>query len=280
MLLRDITSLDVKKALLGTASAPGVWLTHPPTAKKIRGRVERILDAARVAGHRAGPNPAIWKGQLSHALPPLSTANEKHHAALPVEDVPSLAVELARRDNLSAKALLFTMLCACRTGDTIGATWAEIDLDAKVWSIPKGRTKAGRPFRIPLADHTATMLKALPRNGECVFAKSNGRPLSNMAMLQLMRGIRGMGATVHGLRSSFKDFSTDRGFADDVSEAALDHLGSDKVRAAYARSDLFNQRRTLMDAWAAHALGQDPAAKLAAAVAHLVKVSKENRVNR
>jgi integrase len=140
------------------------------------------------------------------------------------------------------------MLCACRTGDTIGATWAEIDLDAKVWSIPKGRTKAGRPFRIPLADHTVTMLKALPRHGECVFAKSNGMPLSNMAMLQFMRDIHGMGATVHGLRSSFKDFSTDRGFADDVSEAALDHSGSDKVRAAYARSDLFNQRRTLMDA--------------------------------
>jgi integrase len=235
-----------------------VWIENPSTAKKVRGRIESILDYARAAGHRSGPNPAIWKGALSHLLPPLSTATAKHHSAIPVAEIPAFAAELAARDSTSAKALLFTLLCACRTGDTIGATWSEIDLDSKAWNMPAGRTKAGRPFRIPLSDHAAELLASLPRDGAFVFPSKRGGPLSNMAMLEMMRGIRGRGATVHGLRSSFRDWVSETGRPDDAAEIALDHAGRDAVRAAYARSDLWESRRVLMADWANFAMGTEP----------------------
>jgi integrase len=232
------------------AALKAVWIASPSTARKVRNRVAVILDFARAAGHRSGDNPADWKGQLEHLLPPLST-RVKHHAAIPVDDIPALVAELMARKSISAKALLFTLLTACRTGDCIGATWAEIDLDAKLWSMPAGRTKAGRPFRIPLSDAAVAILAALPRRSEYLFtAGTAGRPLSNMAMLKLMRDLRGMGATVHGLRSSFRDWASETAQRDEVVEMALDHRRGDAVYSAYARSDLIDARRELMNAWA------------------------------
>jgi integrase len=240
----SIAARDVAAAL------KAVWHGSPSTAKKVRGRVETVLDYARAMGHRNVDNPAVWKGQLEHLLPPLST-KVKHHEAVAVDDIPSLAAALGRRKSISAKALLFTLLTACRTGDCIGATWTEIDLEAKLWSMPEGRTKAGRPFRIPLSDAAVAILAALPRrDGHLFSAGTAGRPLSNMAMLKLMRDLRGMGATVHGLRSSFRDWASETAQRDEVVEMALDHRRGDAVYTAYARSDLIDARRELMESWA------------------------------
>jgi integrase len=163
------------------------------------------------------------------------------------------------RTSISAKALLFTLLTACRTGDTIGATWTEIDLGGKLWSMPEGRTKAGRPFRIPLSEQAVSLLADLPRRDGYLFsAGTAGRPLSNMAMLKLMRSLRGHGATVHGLRSSFRDWASEAAQRDEVVEQALDHRRGDAVYTAYARSDLLDARRELMEAWAQFATRTEP----------------------
>jgi integrase len=250
--------VDTIEAKDVAAALKAVWHDSPSTAKKVRGRVETILDYARAAGHRRGDNPAVWKGQLEHLLPPLST-KVKHHEAVAVDDIPSLAAELMVRTSVSAKALLFTLLTACRTGDCIGATWAEIDLDAKLWSMPEGRTKAGRPFRIPLSDAAVAILADLPRRSENLFsAGTTGKPLSNMAMLKLMRDLRGHGSTVHGLRSSFRDWATETAQRDEVVEMALDHRRGDAVYSAYARSDLLDARRDLMNAWAQFITRSEP----------------------
>ena len=244
MPVNTITAGHVKDAI------HKVWLAKPQTAKKVRGRIQRVLDMARVQGHRDGPNPATWQGGLSHMLPKLSTDGAKHLAAIPVAEIPGLATRLVELDSLSSKALLFTLLCAVRTGDTIGAKWSEIDLAGRAWNIPKGRTKSKRPFRVPLTDAAASLLAALPRNGEYVFARATGKPLSNMAMLQCLRGIKGMGATVHGtVRSCFKDWCSENSHPDQLSEMALDHLVGDATRNAYARSDLWLARQELMAAW-------------------------------
>jgi integrase len=250
--------VDAIEARDVAAALKAVWHASPSTAKKVRNRVAVVLDFARAAGHRSGENPATWKGQLEHLLPSLST-KVKHHDAVAVDDIPSLTADLMARTSVSAKALLFTLLTACRTGDTIGATWAEIDLDAKVWSMLEGRTKAGRPFRIPLSDAVVAILEALPRREGFLFsAGTTGKPLSNMAMLKLMRDLRGHGSTVHGLRSSFRDWASETGKPDEVVEKALDHQRGDAVYAAYARSELLDARRELMSAWAAYATRTDP----------------------
>jgi integrase len=234
-----------------------VWHASPSTAKKVRGRVETVLDYARAMGHRNADNPAVWKGQLEHLLPPLST-KVKHFEAPPVADIPVLAAELGTRKSISAKALLFTLLTACRTGDCIGASWSEIDMESKLWSMGEGRTKAGRAFRIPLSEQAVSLLADLPRRDGYLFsAGTAGRPLSNMAMLNLMRDLRGMGATVHGLRSSFRDWASEAAQRDEVVEQALDHRRGDAVYTAYARLDLLDARRELMEAWAAFVTGTE-----------------------
>jgi integrase len=250
--------VDTIEAKDVAAALKAVWHDSPSTAKKVRGRVETILDFARAAGHRSGENPATWKGQLEHLLPPLST-KVRHHDAVPVAEIPVLAAALMARTSISAKALLFTLLTACRTGDTIGATWTEIDLGGKLWSMPEGRTKAGRAFRIPLSDAAVAILEALPRRDGYLFsAGTAGRPLSNMAMLKLMRDLRGHGSTVHGLRSSFRDWASETAQRDEAVEIALDHRRGDAVYSAYARSDLLEARRTLMEAWAQFATSTEP----------------------
>jgi integrase len=248
-------AVDTIEARDVAAALKAVWHGSPSTAKKVRGRVETIMDYARAAGHRRGENPAVWKGQLEHLLPPLST-KVKHHEAIPVAEIPSFAAQLMDRKSVSAKALLFTLLTACRTGDCIGATWVEIDLDTKLWSMPEGRTKAGRPFRIPLSDRAVAILEALPRREGYLFSAGTARtPLSNMAMLKLMRDLRGHGSTVHGLRSSFRDWASETAQRDEVVEMALDHRRGDAVYSAYARSDLLDARRALMESWARFVTG-------------------------
>jgi integrase len=243
--VRDINTAMVMKALLP------IWKSKPETASRVRQRIERVLRWAKSIGYRDGDNPAAWD-ILRELLPePGSVRSVRHHPAMPINALPAFMAELRARDSLSARALEFTILTAARTGEVIGATWSEIDFDAKVWSVPAGRMKGKKAHRVPLSDRAVELLRSLPRDGERVF------PLSNMAMLQLLRGMcPGSGFVPHGFRSTFRDWCSERtSFPHEVVEAALAHVIADKTVAAYARSDLFERRRTLMSTWAEFCAG-------------------------
>ena len=184
-----------------------IWLTKPETAGRVRGRIESVLDWATVRGYRAGDNPARWKGHLDQLLPQKSkVAKVQHQPAMPYADVPAFMAELRERGSISARALEFTFLTGCRTMEAIGATWGEIDLQAALWTVPAARTKASRDHRVPLTDRALAILRDLPREAgdqHLFIGARKGRGLSNMAMLELLRGMAGNGYSVHGFRSSF-----------------------------------------------------------------------------
>jgi integrase len=233
---RPITAID--QALINSAVS-SIWTLTPETARRVRDRIERICQWVR-------------------AGMPLPTRNGKakrSHAALPWQDIPSFMAELSQRHSVSARALEFTILTAARTGEVIGATWSEIDLGKKVWNIPAERMKSQRPHRVPLSAPVIELLKALPTEKGNPFVFIGGRegqPLSNMAMLELLKGMKD-GLTVHGFRSCFKDWAAEATSTPNmVSEAALAHVVADKTEAAYRRGDLFAKRRVLMADWAAY----------------------------
>lgn len=221
----------------------------PETAGRLRGRIERIWDAERVAGNVSGENPARWKGHLEALLPPVAKLKQvKHHDAMPFMDVPAFMVELTKRKGLSRAALRFTILTAARTDEVVGMDWPELDLDAKLWTVPGHRMKAGREHVVPLSDAAAACLAGLSR-------KAPPFPLSEAAMLVLLQRPppKGLGHpfTVHGFRSSFRDWAGETTpFPKDVVEMALAHTIKDKTEAAYRRGKLLTKRRELMDAWA------------------------------
>jgi integrase len=219
-----------------------IWNTRQETASRVRQRIKRILDYAATRELRTGDNPAA---HVTVSLPK-GKNGETHHAALPYVEVPSFMAELRQRDSVSARALELTVLCATRTSETIGASWREFDLDARIWTIPAARMKAGKAHKIPLSDRALEILRALPHHGSHVF------PLSNMAMLELLRGMR-PGLTVHGFRSTFMDWCHERTSYPKVAiDMALAHKVADKVEAAYRRGDLFAKRAALMSAWAGY----------------------------
>jgi integrase len=226
-----------------------IWTTKPETASRVRGRIEAVLDWAKARGIRSGENPARWKGHLDHLLPALSKVRKvHHHAALPYAELPAYMQKLRQREGGSARALEFVILTAARTGEALGMRWPEIDLKAKVWTVPESRMKGGREHRVPLSSAAIAVLKAAGPGEGLVFA-NKGRPLSDMALAMLHRRM-GCEITTHGFRSAFKDWAAERTtFANEVSEAALAHIVGDKVEAAYRRGDLFDKRRRLMDAW-------------------------------
>jgi integrase len=238
------------------------WQARPATASRTRGRVEAILDAAIVRGYRERPNPAQWKGNLAHVLPARDRVRRvEHHAALPYAELPAFFAELRHRPGMGARALEFTILAASRTGETIGAVWSEIDLAEKMWTIPAGRMKATRQHRIPLSATAIAVLEsvrplALQRNGEPdpaapVFpGLRRALPLSSASLLAVLRRMGCAGVTTHGFRSSFSDWCTEQtAFPSEVRELALAHTVGTAVERAYMRSDLFEQRRRLMEAW-------------------------------
>jgi len=243
-----------------------IWTKTPETASRVRQRCEKVIDWATARGFRTGDNPFRWEGHLKELLPSKTKLHKvKHHPALPYAELPSFMAELRQRDGVSARALELTILCATRTNETINATWDnEIDFTDKVWTVPANRMKAGKAHKVPLSDRAIEVLKALPREDGTPYlflGAAKGKPLSNMAMLELLRRMR-PGLTVHGFRSCFMDWAHERAFAKVVIDMALAHKVSDKVEEAYRRGDLFEKRRQLMQTWAAYC-EQPPAAETA-----------------
>jgi integrase len=205
--------------------------------------------------YRTGENPAAWTGALQHLLPATSSVQKvEHHKAVPYKDVPKLMVELRQNGSISATVLMFTILTASRTSEVLCATWDEFDFDAKVWTSPAERMKAGREHRVPLSDAAISIIESQPRDARYVFHNEAGRKLSNMAMLQLLRGLRDDGVTVHGFRSSFRDWAAEQTDTPrEVVEACLAHAVGDAAELAYKRSDFLEKRRGVMDGWASFA---------------------------
>jgi integrase len=217
------------------------------------------LGYAIASRFRHGDNPARWRGHLKTLLGG-AKKDVAHHAALPFLEAPAFVAELRERDSISARALEFAVLTAARTSEVLGARWSEIDPKHRVWTIPPGRMKAGVEHRIPLPDRAVEILSGLPHRGAHVFAGgANGGALSNMALLELLRGLR-PGLTVHGFRSTFRDWAAERtNYPNHVVEKALAHKILDAVEAAYRRGELFAKRANLMKAWAAFLAKPPPA---------------------
>jgi integrase len=235
-----------------------LWQRTPETAARLRGRIEAVLDAARAKGHiaRNEANPARWRGHLDKLLPKRQKLTRGHHAAMAFDDVPEFLRALRERASIAALALEFLILTAARSGEVFGARWAEIDLEAKVWTIPAARMKAGREHRVPLSGQALAILEEISaaRTGEFVFpGQQHGKPLSPMAMGHVLRRMKVEGMTIHGLRSSFRDWCGEAtSFSREIAEAALAHVSGDATERAYRRGDALEKRRTLMEAWAAY----------------------------
>ena len=254
---------DVDTALVTKALDP-IWRTKSETASRLRGRIESVLGWATVRGYRSGDNPARWRGHLDHLLPARAKVQKvAHHAALPFDQVASFMADLREREGTAARALEFAILTSGRTSEVLGARWDEIDLQARVWTVPGERMKAGKEHRVPLSDAAVTVLERMQsvREGDLIFpGQRRGKPLSNMVMLMLLRRMDRGDLTAHGFRSTFRDWAAERtAFPGEVAEAALAHTVSSKVEAAYRRGDLFEKRRLLMNAWAAFCTTPTPA---------------------
>jgi integrase len=234
-----------------------VWMEKPETASRLRGRIESILDWAKVRGLRAGENPARWKGHLDHLLPARSTVKAvEHHPALPYSEMGEFVEQLRAQEGIGAKALEFLILTAARTSEVIGAEFKEFDLEQNIWTIPAGRMKAKKEHRVPLSPRALKIIEELKTSKESKFVfpgAKEGKHLSNMAMLQLLKRMGRADLTAHGFRSSFRDWAAEQtNYPREVAEAALAHVLGDKVEAAYRRGDLFEKRRLMMIDWTKH----------------------------
>jgi integrase len=238
-----------------------IWQDKTETASRVRGRIEAILSYAKALGWRVGENPAVWKDNLAPLLPAKGRiAAPEHHAALPSQEMPTFMVELCQRDGMAAQALQFLILTATRTGEVLGATWGEINLDpawagAATWTIPAHRMKGGREHRVPLSAPAQAILRhlrpAAPGANAIIFPGANGKPLSDMALTMTLRRMKRDNITVHGFRSTFRDWTAEAtDHAEQVAEMALAHAVGDQVEAAYRRGDLFTKRIALMTDWA------------------------------
>lgn len=232
-----------------------IWLSKPETASRLRGRIERVLDAAKAKGLRHGENPARGRGHLDLLLPKRSKAAVKHHAALPFSDIADFVIQLRGRPGTSAKALEFTILTAARSGETRGMTWGEIDFDQKVWTVPGGRMKAGAAHQVPLSEPAQAVLRALKSKvvvpTDLVFPAPRGGALSDMAMAQLLKRMGRPDITVHGFRSTFRDWAGETTqFGREEVEMALAHTITSSTERAYRRGRALEKRRDLMAAWA------------------------------
>jgi len=232
-----------------------IWQKTPESASRIRGRIENVLGWATVHHYRSGDNPARWNGLLEHALP--SVVKGDHHAALPYAKVPAFLAKLRQQTGVTAKCLEYIVLTAVRLGEAQKATWSEIDLDSRGWVIASARMKSGKEHRVPLSPAALAILKDMHelRHSDYIFPGSRqGYAMGKNQPGKLMKKLMGDAEmTVHGFRSSFRDWAAERtNFPREVAEMALAHAIPSAVEAAYRRGDLFDKRRKLMDAWAAY----------------------------
>jgi integrase len=250
----DLPVQAIDTGLVMKALEP-IWTAKPETATRVRGRIESVIDWATARGYRQGENPARWRGHLENLFPKKSKVRRvEHHPALPYDEIGAFTASLRGQGGIGARALEFLILAAARTGEVIGARWDEFDLAQKVWTVPAERMKAGKEHRVPLSAAALAIVEAMreTRESEFVFpGGKRGKPLSNMAMLKLLKRMGRDDLTAHGFRSSFRDWAAEStGFPSEVVEMALAHMVGDKVEAAYRRGDLFAKRRQLMEAWA------------------------------
>jgi integrase len=258
----DFTVQSVDVALVMQALEP-IWQNKPETASRVRQRIEAVLDWAKTRGYRQGENPARWRGHLENLLPaPGKIRQVEHHAALPYGEIGAFMAALREQQGIAARALELTILTAARTGEVIGAGWEEFDLAAGMWTVPAGRMKGQRDHRVPLAAPALALLTTMhkTRTSAVVFTGARrGKPISNMAMLMLLRRMGHGELTAHGFRSTFRDWAAEcTHFPREIAEMALAHVVSEKVEAAYRRGDLLTKRRQLMEAWARYC-GAPPA---------------------
>lgn len=240
-----------------------IWHEKIETATKVRERMKIVLDHAKARGLRSGDNPAEWKGHLDQILPAHSKLARGHHAAMPYADVAAFLPRLREVGGVGAKALEFTILTAVRSGEARGATWAEIDLEAKVWTIPPDRMKSEKEHRVPLSERAVTILRemeAVAVNALVFPGQRDKRALSDMTLAKALKTAGAGEFTVHGFRSSFRDWAAEEtNFQREVAEAALAHAVGDAVERAYRRGDALEKRRRLMSAWASYCLTVRPA---------------------
>lgn len=263
-----IGKLQVKDVELGhvVKILEPIWTEKTETAKRLRGRVESVLDWSTVRGYRTGENPARWKGYLDTILPaPSKVAKRDHHKALPVDEMGKFIQDLQVREGVSARALEFLVLTAARSGEVRGAKWDEIDLKNAVWIIPAERMKAGKEHRVPLSKKAMDILKGLPRfeGTDFCFSAPKGGQLSDMALTAVMRRME-LNAVPHGFRSSFRDWAAERtNYPREIAEQALAHTIG-KVEAAYRRTDMLEKRRRMMEEWAKFCNNVRPEGKVVA----------------
>jgi integrase len=231
-----------------------IWQAKGETASRLRGRIEKVLDAAKARGFRSGENPARWRGHLDHLLPARQKLTRGHHAAMPYAEVPAFFVDLRERQAMAALALEFLILTAARSGEVKGARWCELDLRNCVWEVPAERMKAGRPHSIPLTGRALEIIETAraAQTSDYLFpGQTEGQPLSVMAFDMLLRRM-GKNVTTHGFRSSFRDWAgNETSFPRELAEHALAHVIGDKAEQAYRRSSALERRRELMEAWSA-----------------------------
>lgn len=248
MKVSEIGTEDILKVLTP------VWQSKNETASRLRGRIERVLDFARAKGWREGENPARWRGHLRNILPKRQKLQRGHLPAMPYTEVPAFLQRVRSAEAMAARALEFVILSAARSGEVLGATWSEVDLEKKIWTIPRERMKAGQAHAVPLSARAAELLFALKEGASDKYVFPGGRrdsPLSNMAMMMFLRRLKVTGITVHGFRSSFRDWCGDATtFPRELAEAALAHQIGSEVERAYRRADALEKRRRLMQAWA------------------------------
>jgi integrase len=247
LLVSDVTQAHVEQVLRP------IWREKTETATRVRQRIERVLDFAKASGWRDGDNPASWRGRLSELFPnPTKIKTVEHHRALPAQDMPAFMSKLRKAAGTAARALEFVIYTAARSGEVRGAKWSEIDLKAGRWSIPGERMKAGRAHVVPLSRQAVALLKSLPRieDNELLFPAPRGGALSDMALTAVMRRME-VDAVPHGMRSSFRTWAQDHTtYPRELAEIALSHTVGDAVERAYARSDMLERRREVMQAWA------------------------------
>lgn len=244
-----------------------IWTTKPETASRLRGRLEAVLGWATVRGYRHGDNPAAWRNHLDKVLPARSAvAKVEHHPALPYGEIGGFIETLRTQAGAASRALEFAILTAARSGEVIGATWQEFDLDKSTWTIPAERMKAKKEHRIPLSARALELVKELlplkTEDNSPVFQGKGGKAFSNMAMLAVLKRMKRADMTTHGFRSTFRDWAGETtAYPREVIEHALAHQLKDKAEAAYARGTLFDKRRRLMDEWATYCntVGKDAA---------------------